>query len=83
MKITVFNPQKGRQEAIDIELTENNTTWFNEYRTARDIRMITDFDGGLLIGEFGYTYPIWIYDISRADIGYDQKKAKQLRRQYE
>jgi len=83
MKITVFNPQKGRQEAIDIELTENNTTWFYEYRTARDISMITDFDGGLLIGEFDYTYPIWIYDISRADIGYDQKKAKQLRRQYE
>lgn len=83
MKITVFNPQKGRQEAIDIELTENNTTWFNEYRTARDIAMITDFDRGLLISEFGYTYPLWIYDISREDIGYDQKKAKQLRRQYE
>lgn len=83
MKITVFNPQKGRQEAIDIELTENNTTWFNEYRTARDISMITDFDGGLLISEFDYTYPIRIYDISRADIGYDQKKAKQLRYRYE
>jgi len=83
MKITVFNPQKGRQEAIDIELTENNTTWFNEYRTARDISMITDFDGGLLISEFDYTYPIRIYDISRADIGYDQKKAKQLRHRYE
>jgi len=83
MKTTVFNPQKGRQEAIDIELTGNNTTWFNEYRTARDIAMITDFDGGLLISEFGHTYPIWIYDVSRADIGYDQKKARQLRRQYE
>lgn len=83
MKITVFNPQKGRQETIDIEFTGNNTTWFNEYRTARDISMITDFDGGLLISEFDYTYPIWIYDVSRADIGYDQKKAKQLRRQYE
>jgi hypothetical protein len=83
MKITVFNPQKGRQETIDIEFTESNTTWFNEYRTVRDISMITDFDEGLLISEFGYTYPIWIYDVSRADIGYDQKKARQLRRQYE
>ena len=83
MKQTVFNPQKGRQETIDIEFTEDNTTWFNEYRTARDISMITDFDGGILISEFDYTYPIWIYDVSRADIGYDRKKAKQLRRQYE
>ena len=82
MKITVFNPQKGRQETIDIEFTENNTTWFNECRTVRDIRMLTDFDGELLISEFDYTYPIWIYDVSRADIGYDRKKAKQLRRRY-
>lgn len=82
MKQTVFNPQKGRLETIDIEFTENNTTWFNEYRTARDIRMITDFDGGLLISEFDYTYPIWLYDVSRADIGYHQKKAKQLRSRY-
>ncbi|MDD5170833.1 MAG: hypothetical protein PHN75_18605 [Syntrophales bacterium] len=82
MKITVRNPQKGRLETIDIEFTENNTTWFNEYRTTRDIRMITDFDGGLLISEFDYTYPLWIYDVSRVDIGYDRKKAKHLRRRY-
>jgi len=82
MKITVCNPQKGRLETINIEFTENNTTWFNDYRTARDIRMITDFDGGLLISEFDYTYPIWIHDASRADIGYDRKKAKHLRRRY-
>jgi len=83
MKITIFNPQKGRQETIDIEFAENNTTWFNEYRTVRDISMITDFDEGLLISEFGYTYPIGIYAVSRVDIGYDQKKVRQLRRQYE
>jgi len=82
MKMTVCNPQKGRLETIDIEFTENNTTWFNEYRTARDIRMITDLDGGLLISEFDYTYPIWIYGVSRADIGHDQKKARQLRGRY-
>ena len=46
MKMTVCNPQKGRLETIDIEFNENNTTWFNKYRTARDIRMITDLDGG-------------------------------------
>ena len=83
MKKTVFNPQKGRLETIEIAFTENNTTWFNEYRTSCDISMITDLDGGLLISEFAYTYPIWVYDVSRADIGYDQKKAKQLRRRHE
>jgi hypothetical protein len=82
MKITVCNPQKGRLETIDIVVTENNTTWFNQCRTTGDIRMITDFDGGLLISGFDYTYPLWIYNVSRADIGYDQKNAKQLRRQY-
>jgi hypothetical protein len=45
--------------------------------------MITDLDGDMLISEFGYAYPIWVPDTSRADIGYDQKKARQLRRQYE
>jgi len=82
MKITVCNPQKGRLETIDIEFNENNTTWFNESRTAHDIRMITDFGGGILIGGLDYAYPIWIYDVSRGDIGYDQTKAKQLRRRY-
>lgn len=83
MKMTVCNPQKGRLETIDIEFNENNSTGFNHYRTVRDIRMSTDLDGGLLISEFDYTYPIWVYDVSRADIGYDQKKARQLRRLYE
>ncbi len=83
MKMTGYNPQKGRPETIDAEFTEKNTTWFHRCRTARDIRMITDFEGGILISEFAYTYPFWIYDVSREDVGYDQKKAKQLRRQYE
>lgn len=83
MEITVYNPQKGRLETIDAEFTKKNTTWFEKYRTPRDIHMITDFEGGILIQEFDYTYPFWIYDVSRADIGYDQKKARQLRRRYE
>lgn len=83
MKITVYNPQKGRLETIDVEFTEKNTTWFDKYRSPRDIYMITDIDGGILIREFDYTHPIWIYDVARADIGYDQQKAKQLRGQSE
>jgi hypothetical protein len=45
--------------------------------------MITDIDGNILIGEFDYSYPFMIYDVSRADIDFDQRKAKQLRRRYE
>jgi len=36
--------------------------------------MITDFEGGLLIRTFDYTYPTRIYDRSRAGIGYNRKK---------
>lgn len=83
METTVYNPQKGRLETINVEFTTDNTTWFSQCRNANDISMITDFDGSILISEFGYTYPLRIYDISRAAIGYDQKKAKELKRQYE
>jgi len=78
METTVCNPQKGRLETIDVEFTKDNTTWFNNCRSPRDIYMITDFEGGLLIRESDYTYPVWIYEISRADIGHSQKKARQL-----
>lgn len=83
MKTTVYNPQKSRLETIDIEFNENNTTWFNQHNSSHDIRMITDLDGGLLISEFDYTYPIWIYDASRAGIGHDQKKTRELRSRYQ
>lgn len=82
MQILVYNPQKGRLETIDVEFTRSNTTWFNKCRTARDVSMITDIEGGILVREFDYTYPVWIYDVSRSAIGYNQKKAKQLLRQY-
>lgn len=50
------------------------TTWFNEFRTPHDIDMMTSFERGLLIREFDYTYPIWTSDVSRVNIGYDQKR---------
>lgn len=83
MEITVFNPQKGWLETITVEFTDDNTTWFDNCWNPRDIHMITDLDGDLLISEFGYTYPLRIYDISRADIGYNQKKARRLMRMHE
>jgi hypothetical protein len=82
MEITVYNPQKGRLETIAVEFTKDNTTWFESYRNSSDIARITDFEGGLLITEFDYTHPVWIYDTSRADIGYSQKGARQLLRMH-
>jgi hypothetical protein len=45
--------------------------------------MITDIDGDILIREFDYSYPFMIYGVSRSDIGFNQRKAKQIRRRYE
>jgi hypothetical protein len=82
MEKSVYNPQKGRIETVEVEFTNDNTTWFSNYRNACDISMITDFDGDILISEFGFKLPFRIYGISRADIGYDQKKAGQLRHRH-
>ena len=79
MEMTVYNPQKGRLETIDAVIRDKNTTWFDNCMVDEDIYMIIDFEGGILITEFGYGYPIWIYDVSRAEIGYDQRKAKELK----
>jgi len=79
MEITIRNPQKGRLETVDIEFTAKNTTWFDDYENGDDIYKITDFDGCLLISEYGYTYPILIYDKSRKDIDYDKHKAHELK----
>jgi len=83
MQISVYNPQKGRLETIDAEFTKDNTTWFSDCRNTGDVSMITDIDGDILISEFGYSYPFMIYGVSRSAIDFDQRKAKQLRRQYE
>lgn len=80
MELIAYNPQKGRLETLDVKYTEENTTWFKTTRNNSDIYTITDYKGGLLIKELGYSYPTWLYDISREDIGFCRKKAKQLLR---
>jgi hypothetical protein len=82
MEVTVYNPQKGRLETIDVEYTQENTTWFDNWVESDDIEMITDVKGGILIKECSYNYPVWIYDITRDEIGNDQKKAKKIRSHY-
>jgi len=83
MELTIYNPQKARRETIDVVLCHENTTWFDTCRTQGDIYSITDFKGGLLIKEYAYTCPVWVYDISRADIGYNQKRAKKALKEAE
>ena len=75
MQQTVYNPQKGRLERISIEFRDENTTWFDDFS-------INDLQGGILIKEADYTYPLYVYDISRADIGHDHRRARALHRQY-
>lgn len=81
MECTVYNPQKGRLETLEVEITQENTTRFSS-RGNGSVTMITDWDGGLLI-KSGFDYPIWVYDVSRADIGYSQKKARELKQQHQ
>jgi hypothetical protein len=80
MECTVYNPQKGRLETINVEFTDDNTTRFYSRRSG-NVTSITDWDGDLLI-ESGFEYPMYIYDITRADLGFSKKKAEQLKRQY-
>jgi hypothetical protein len=82
MEHTVLNPQKGRLETISVDFTDENTTWFENCRESGDIEMITDYNNGeLLIKEYGWNYPVRIYDTSRATIEYKQKQAKKVLRQ--
>jgi len=37
----------------------------------------------MIIAEFDYTYPIWLYNVTRADIAFNAQKAKKLRRQFD
>ena len=76
--MTIYNPQKGRLESIDVTVNEATTTWFDDCLGPDDIYMTTDTDDGLLIRENNYSYPVLLYDMTRADIGHDQQKAKML-----
>lgn len=59
MELTASNPQKGRLEPIVVEFTNDNAIWFDNCKNHRDISMITDFDGRLLVKDCGYTYPLY------------------------
>jgi hypothetical protein len=75
--------EKGRLETVKIDFTDENTTWFDECEDSHGILSITDLQAGILIKEADYTYPLYLYDISRAQqIGHDHGRARALHRQY-
>jgi hypothetical protein len=78
MTTTAYNTSKQRLETVDVELTDENTTWFKHSTNAQDIYTITDVHGGLLIAELNYNYPIWVDGVSRADINHSKRKAEDL-----
>ncbi len=82
MEQTVNNPYKGRLETINIDFTDENTTWFEGQENIEEIYMVTDFEGALIIGGCNYDYPILVYDISRSDINYDIKEVLDLQKTY-
>lgn len=78
MKIDIYNTAKQRLETIDIEITEENSTWFDDCVDSDSVMRITDFEEGLLIKQCNYDYPIWLYDISRDEIGHNRQRAQEL-----
>ena len=78
--ITIYNSLKGRHETVSFDFTAENTTWFEDSEACQLYR-IADTQDGLLIQETGYTYPILIGGLSRANIANDGQKALELLRQ--
>lgn len=83
MEICIYNSLEFRLETIDIEFTKENTTWFDDYEDNDDIYMITDFKGCILITKCGHDYPVLIDGSSRAEIGNDKGKVRELERMME
>ena len=79
MKMTICNIAKSRLETIDIDITVDNTTWFEDSSENKGIRMLTDFEGCLLVSEYNYDYPVLIYNITRKDIDCNIHKALELK----
>jgi hypothetical protein len=82
MQITIYNFSKQRLETIDLQIGEENTTWFDDDSDDHDVHMITDCEGGLLISPRGYEYPLWFEATSRAAIDYSSRKALALKAFY-
>jgi arsenate reductase-like glutaredoxin family protein len=80
METVIYNTLKSRLETIRIEFTEHNTTWFEQSEEADEtnsIMAITDYQGCMLISQNKYHRPMLV-DSTRAEIGYNREKAKEI-----
>ncbi|MBC8440865.1 MAG: hypothetical protein H8D87_14445 [Deltaproteobacteria bacterium] len=66
-------------ETIDINITGDNTIWFEDTAENKEIKMMTEFDGSLLISEHNYDYPVLIYGVTRKDIDCNIQNALELK----
>ena len=78
MEMTVYNPQKGRHETLNITIDKTNTTWFDDGLNGDGLYLMADLDIGLLIQKTGYSYPVLFYDLTRAEIAYNPQEARAL-----
>lgn len=78
MEMTIYNPQKGRREIMDITIDETNTTWFDDGLDGDGLYLMADIDIGLLIQGSGYSNPVLFYDLTRAEISYNPQEARAL-----
>ncbi|MEA1922004.1 MAG: hypothetical protein U9N63_05050 [Pseudomonadota bacterium] len=78
MEMTIYNPQIGRNETLDITIDKTNTTWFDDSIDGDGIYLIADIKIGLLIQKSGYSNPILFYGLTRAKIDYNPQAAKTL-----
>lgn len=82
MEEVICNPHKGRLETIEVEYSDENSTWFDDCSKAEDIYRLTDIENGLLIKENNYNYPVLIYDVTRVGINHEALEAKRLMNMY-
>lgn len=84
MDTLAWNPLKQRLETIShVELTDENTTWFDDMLCEKCIRFIADINGGLLMATWSHEYPVWIAGTSRAEINFDKDTARKLKEEYD
>ena len=76
MEITIANPYKGRLETVNIEFSDENTSYISDKEKTVSI---TDYHHCLIIDEGLGTYPVIVYGLSRSDIAGDIQKLLQLK----
>ena len=78
MQELVYNPQKGRLENITVDYNGKNTTRFWDHPDIEKVHTITDVEQGILIKGQSYAYPVYVYNVSRAEINNDVQKVLQI-----